>query len=146
MLCRDRTVRPGHEEAGDRAEATAPGPGPPSLGLSPSGSEDSKSNGRNLLRQTDSFNSSHWGSAGCIPIIPFHGFLTIYLFQEPTNRECFFFSFHRVVLAGAFVPHPNMCCSSQKWRFITPSWQTASSTENEFYLFSETNLSFDILC
>lgn len=138
---------PGDEEAGDRAEATAPGPATEALDLGLRGGGESKSNGRNLLRQTDFFNSSNWGSAGYIPIIPFHGFLTIYLFQAPTNRECFFFfSFHRVVLAGAFVPHPNMCCCSQKWRFMTPSWQTASSTKNEFYLFSETNLSFDILC
>lgn len=97
--------------------------------------------------QTDTFNSSHWGSVEYIPFILSHGFLTVYLFQGPKTRELFFFlSFRRVVLAGAFVPHPNMCCSSQKQRFLTPSWQTAPSTENEFYLFSETNLSSGILC
>lgn len=82
---------PGDEEAGDRAEATAPGPATEALDLGLRGGGESKSNGRNLLRQTDFFNSSNWGSAGYIPIIPFHGFLTIYLFQAPTNRECFFF-------------------------------------------------------
>lgn len=107
---------PGDEEAGDRAEATAPGPATEALDLGLRGGGESKSNGRNLLRQTDFFNSSNWGSAGYIPIIPFHGFLTIYLFQAPTNRECFFFFFPQSGFGRCF-------CSSPKHVLLFPEME-----------------------
>lgn len=128
---------PGGSRGPGRGYCTSPGQGE-AMGLGLCSSRESESNGKNSPMQTDTFNSSNWGSAEYIPVTPFHGFLTVYLFQGPTNREWFFLSFHRVVLAGAFVPHPSMCCCSQKCRFLTLSWPTASSAEKEFSLFSDT--------
>ena len=125
-------------------EATAPVQAGEVMGLGLSGHGESDWNARNLLMQTDTSKSSNWGSAEHLPIIPFCGFLTVYFFQGPRNWECFFFfliSIHRMILAGAFVPQPNMCCCSQKWRFLTSQQQTPLSTENKFCLFSETDLS-----
>lgn len=125
----------GQEEAGDQAEATVPVQAREATGLGLSDSGETESNGRNLLMQTDPCNSSNWYYAGYIPVIPFHGFLTVCLLVSgATSWESFvfFFSFHRLVLAGVFVLHPDMCCCSQKWRFLTPQQQTVPCTENEF--------------
>lgn len=43
--------------------------------------------------ETDPFNSSSWGYAQCLPVTPLHGFLTVYLFQGPTDWESFVFFF-----------------------------------------------------
>lgn len=57
------------------------------------GSGGSEANGRNLQMPTDPFNSSSWGYAQYLPVTPFHGFLTVYLFQGPTDWESFVFFF-----------------------------------------------------
>ena len=74
-----------------QVEATALVQAREDVGLALSGSGESNSNGRNLLMQTDPFKSSNWGSVEYIPVIPLHGFLTVYFFQGPTDWECFFF-------------------------------------------------------
>lgn len=88
-----RLSRWGQEEAGDQTEVAAPVPAREAVGLGLSGSGEAKRNARNVPMQTDTFNSSNWGSAEYIPVIPSHGFLTVYLFQGPKKQGAFFFFF-----------------------------------------------------
>lgn len=41
--------------------------------------------------QTDTFKSWNWGSVKYIPVIPFHGFLTVYFFLRGQKTRNFFF-------------------------------------------------------
>lgn len=82
--------------------------------------------GRNLLMQTDIFNSSTWGSSEYKSVTPFSGFLTAYFFLGAHKLwvcRAHPLPLSTVVLAGAFVLQPNVCCCSQKWRFLVPQWQ-----------------------
>lgn len=126
--------------------ATAPVQAREATVLGLSGSGESESNGRNLLMQTEPCNSSIWGYAEYIPVIPFHSFLTVYSFQGPTNWESFGLFFPQIGFGRCFCSSPKhvlLFPEQKKWRLLTPQQQTAPSAENGV-LFSEANLSCDI--
>lgn len=117
----------------DQAEATAPVQAREGVVMDPSGGGDSSLKGRNLPMQTGTFKSSY-GFCRMYTCHSISWFPNCLLFSGPNKLGGFFPPLHRVVLAGVFVSQPNMCCCSQKWRFLTPQWQTTLSTENKFYI------------
>lgn len=137
--CCPEMIGPGGRRPGG-GDCTGPSKG----GLRLRGTGAPTPNGRSLPMQTDTCNSSSGGLQNVDLLLHFMSTCLLVSGANKLGVFCFvYFSFHRVVLAGAFVPHPSTCCCSQKWRFLTLSWPTAPSTENEFYLFSETKLSSD---
>lgn len=105
-------------------EATALVQAREDVGLALSGSGESNSNGRNLPMLTDPFKSSNWGSVEYIPVIPLHGFLTVYFFQGPTDWECFFF-----FLQSGF----GRCfCSSTKHVSLFPEMEISHTTAADY--------------